>query len=80
MTCMGHYEIKHPIYKKFIEKNKCMQINGRLENGLVYLYWAFQFDVINASTTHQKNINHELIMPLLHVKSMFNVIEHFSNS
>ena len=28
---MGHYEIKPPIYKKFIEKNICILINGKLE-------------------------------------------------
>ena len=42
MTSVGDYEIKPPIYKSFIEKNKCMHTNGRLENGL---------NVINASAT-----------------------------
>ena len=23
LTCMGHYEIKSPVYKNFTEKNKC---------------------------------------------------------
>ena len=38
MMCMGHYEIKPPIYKIFVEKNKCLHTNDMLENGLVYLY------------------------------------------
>ena len=38
MTCVGHYEIKPPIYEKFIEKNKCIRTNDMLENGLMYLY------------------------------------------
>ena len=37
-SCVGHYEIKPPIYKKFIEKNKHTRAYGRLENGLMYLY------------------------------------------
>ena len=28
MTCMGHYEIKPPIYKKFIEEKKFILTNG----------------------------------------------------
>ena len=51
MTCVGHYEIKPLIHKKFIEKNKYIHTNGMLENGLVYLYHAFQFNVINDSNT-----------------------------
>ena len=31
MPRVGHYEIKPPIYKKFIEKNICIRINGKLE-------------------------------------------------
>ena len=32
MMCMGHNEIKPPlIYKNFIEKNKRIRTNGRLE-------------------------------------------------
>ena len=38
MTCLGHYEIKPPMYEKFIWKNKCICIDGRLENELTYLY------------------------------------------
>ena len=41
MMCMGDYEIKPPIYDKFIEKNECIRTNGRLENRLMYLYYAF---------------------------------------
>ena len=51
MTCVGCYEIKPDIYKNFIEKQKCICTNGGLENGLMYLYLAFQCNVINASTT-----------------------------
>jgi hypothetical protein len=35
MMCVGHFEIKPLIYKKLIEKNKCIRINGILENGLM---------------------------------------------
>ena len=38
MTCMGHCEIKQPVYEKFIGKNDCIHTNGMLENGLVHLY------------------------------------------
>ena len=38
MTYMSHYEIKSPMYKKFIEKKKCIHIIGMLENGLMYFY------------------------------------------
>ena len=38
MMCVGDCEIKYHMYEKFIEKNKCTCINGRLENGFVYLY------------------------------------------
>ena len=47
MTCMGSYEIKRPIYKKFIKLNKCILTNAMLENGLMYLYQVIQLDVIN---------------------------------
>ena len=33
----GECEIK-PTYDNFIEKNKCIRTNDRLENRLVYLY------------------------------------------
>ena len=36
--CKGLYEIKPPIYEKFIENNKCIHTKGMLENGLMYLY------------------------------------------
>ena len=51
MMCMGHSEIHPSINEKFIEKHKCICINGKLENGFMYLYSTFQFNVINASTT-----------------------------
>ena len=38
MTCMGHYEIKPPIYEKFIKENKCICANGMLENEHMSLY------------------------------------------
>ena len=69
MACMGHCEIKPPVYEKFTEKKKSVHTN-KLENGLTSLYGAFQFDVINASTIYT-NINQELNVALLHVKSMF---------
>ena len=46
--CVGHCEMQLSIYKKSIEKNNCIHTYGMLENGLKYLYQAFQFNVINA--------------------------------
>ena len=76
MMCVGHNSNLNPppIYKKFIENNKqtnkCIHTNSMLENGFVNLCWAFQFYIIYASTTYTKKLNHEPIMPLLHVKSL----------
>ena len=47
-------KLNPPIYEKFIEKNECMHTNGMLENGLIYLYSASQFNVINVSTAYTK--------------------------
>ena len=53
--CMVDYESKLPINKIFIERNKGMHTNRRLENRLLYLYNVFfQCQVINASTTYKK--------------------------
>jgi hypothetical protein len=38
MMCVDNYEIKSHVYEKFVEENKHLHTNGRLENGLVYLY------------------------------------------
>ena len=38
MTCMGHYEVRAPIYGEFIMKNKCICTNGMLGNELIYSY------------------------------------------
>jgi Tfp pilus assembly major pilin PilA len=35
MVFVGQYEIKLPMYEKVIKKNKCIRINGMLENELV---------------------------------------------
>ena len=43
-----------PTYKKCIEQTKCICINDRLENRPMYLYYAHQINMINASTTHTK--------------------------
>ena len=43
MMCDGQYELKLPIYEKFMELNKCVRTKGILENILMYLYYAFQF-------------------------------------
>ena len=48
---MDNYEIKVPIYKKFMEKNKCICTNGMLENGLMYSYQVLQCIVKHASTS-----------------------------
>ena len=31
MTSVGHYEFESPIYKRFVEKNKCIHTNDRLD-------------------------------------------------
>ena len=54
MTCMGHYEIKPPVYEKLIEENKCTCINSGLENGLIYLHQVICSNVVNDSTTYTK--------------------------
>jgi hypothetical protein len=38
--------------RKFLKKNKCIHTNGMLENGLMYLYYNFKCNVINAPTTY----------------------------
>ena len=38
MACVGCDEIQPPIYMKFVEKNRRVRTNGRLESGLVYFY------------------------------------------
>ena len=43
MTCVGHYEIKPPIYDRFVEKKKCVRTNGILENGLMHFYNFLKF-------------------------------------
>lgn len=77
---MGHCEMKPPIYEKFTEKNKYIHTNGKLENGLMCLYQAYQCNVINVSIVYT-NKNHESNRPLLFIKSTFTsnekVIERF---
>ena len=41
MACVGDYEIKLPMYEKFTKNNKCIHIDGNLENGLMYLYFNY---------------------------------------
>ena len=51
-------------------KNKCICTHGRPENGLMDLYQAIHFNVINAYAQlmlHALRINHEIDMPLLHI-------------
>ena len=36
--CVGHYEIKPPIYKKFIEEKQFIRTNGMLKDVVMYLY------------------------------------------
>ena len=39
LLCVGHYEMKPPIlYENFMENNKCICTNGKLENEFMYLY------------------------------------------
>ena len=39
-------------------KNECICTNNMLENGLMYLYYAFCFNVMNAYITY---INYEIM-------------------
>ena len=66
--CLGQFEFKSPIYKKFMKKNKCLNANDKLENGFMCLYQAFQFNVI-MPPLHIQNINHKLNMALLNGES-----------
>ena len=52
MTCVGHFELNYHVYKKFVDKNRCLCTNVLLKNGLIYEYIAFEVKVINASTTY----------------------------
>ena len=52
MPCMGHHEIKHPMYKNFMKKNICMCTKNILKDELMYLYQVIQFNMMNASTTY----------------------------
>jgi hypothetical protein len=45
-------KIAPPICEKFMEKKKCIHTNGMLENGFMYFYKDYKFNVINASTTY----------------------------
>ena len=54
ITCMGDYEIKPSIYETFKKKRKSICTKIGLRNGPMYLYQAFQFNVIYASTTYTK--------------------------
>ena len=38
MACVGYYELKPPIQEVSRERKKCIHTNGKLENGLMYLY------------------------------------------
>ena len=38
MTCVGRYEIKPPIYEKFVKKNNCIRTTNKLENEFMYLH------------------------------------------
>ena len=51
---VDHCESKPPKHEKFTYKNKCICPNNNLENELIYLNQAFQFNVINASITKYK--------------------------
>ena len=34
MMCVGHNDIESYVYKKFVEKNKCIRTNGMLDVGI----------------------------------------------
>ena len=53
MTCMGDYNI-NSLYTRvlYVKKIEYVLVVARLENALLYLYKASQFNVINASTTY----------------------------
>ena len=60
------------MYENLIEKHKYIRTNGRLENGLMYLYQAFQLNLIDAYTTYTKYIYREIIRHLLHIQFIGN--------
>jgi hypothetical protein len=59
MTCVDNYEINPHTMISYREE-KIIHINGRLVNGLMYLYSTFQFIVVIAFTTYT-NSESELI-------------------
>jgi hypothetical protein len=66
---VGHYEIKI-VHTRISQRNKYIHTNGKLENGFMELYRAFTIYYDKCLKIHMQNINHELNIPLLHVKCM----------
>lgn len=51
---MGYYENKPHVDGTLMKKNKYVGTNNMLENGFMYLYQPFQFNVINAFIMNTK--------------------------
>ena len=74
--CMCEWwpRIKTPIYKYLIKKYIGILTNSSIESGLIYLYEAFQFNVM---LPLQIFIDMETNMPSWHIDSASKVIENF---
>ena len=72
MTCVAEYEMKLPIYENFMEKNNCICINGRLENGVMNLYLIFSIYCDKGLHYVHTYTNHEINRPLLHIQVIGN--------
>ena len=69
--CVGYFRLNLLLYEKCTKKNTCICTNGKLENGLMYLYWVFQKSCDKCLHDVYKIQNHKLNIAILQVKSMF---------
>jgi hypothetical protein len=70
MMCVGRYEVKPHIYEKFIGKKQCIHTNGKLENGLIYLFH------ITGRSLHcqvEHHVQTKYATLILHVKDIFKI-------
>lgn len=55
-TSVDHCEISPHVYEKYVEKKKkCMSTNCMLKNGLIYLYYVVELNVIVVSITYTRH-------------------------
>jgi hypothetical protein len=59
MTRGGNYEIKPLVYEKFQKRNKCISIDGKLGDGLMFFYEFIKFTIRLMPPLYTNNIDHE---------------------